>query len=160
MMEDKGQIQSKEFDTEEHELRLYPIFLRDVCRLEEQIMELDAELAAIESGYGVSSQRIKGIEEAKYKDPPKVYVSDAPISMIMQKEKLTRRMRELTTELLYKEYFCRHIMKHIAVLSDEEREMIGYRYFGRMTLRQLGDLYLCDKNTMQRKLEKILAHFA
>ena len=99
-MEDKGQIQSGEFDTAEHELRLYPVFLRDVCRLEEQIMELDAELAAIESGYGVSSPRIKGTEEAKYKDPPKVYISDAPISMIMQKEKLARRMRDLTTELL------------------------------------------------------------
>ena len=127
----------------DEELRMFVLYCRELPDLYDR-----KEQAAFDYYNTVGSPRIKSTLEAKYQksvSPP----VDRSIELMQRKD-------DLIAEYEWKASFCRMIQHKLMRLSDDEIELLYWRYEQRFTLRQLGQLYCYGKDAMSDKLDFVL----
>lgn len=127
----------------DEELRMFVLYCRELPDLYDR-----KEQAAFDYYNTVGSPRIKSVQEAKYQkstQPP----TDRMIELMQRKD-------ELIDEYEWKAGFCRMIQKKLVHLSDEDIELLYWRYEERLTLRQLGGFYYCSKDAMNSHIDDVL----
>lgn len=127
----------------DQELRLFIKYCKSLPDLYDSCMAASADYYA----GGIKSLRLKSKEEGKYKrsiHPP-----------IDQLQQLLFRKDELLEEYKLRAAFCHRIQEALTDLSDEEVEVLYWRYEKELTLRQLGAIYGYGKDQIRRKLENI-----
>jgi hypothetical protein len=67
-----------------------------------------------------------------------------------------QRKDDLIAEYEWKASFCRMIQHKLMRLSDDEIELLYWRYEQRLSLRDLGRFYCCNKNIAGQMLELVL----
>ena len=134
----------EETDTE---LRLFIRYCRSLPALYDRMKTAEVNYYTC----GLKGMPIKSSEEAKYKHSAGTPIDNVP--------ELLQRKDDLTASYRFRDEFCRRIQLELMELSDEEIEMLYYRYEQDMTLRTMGKLYCCSKDAMLRMLNKILKKF-
>ncbi len=127
----------------DEELRVFVMYCMELPDLFDR-----KEQAAFDYYNTVGSPRIKSTLEAKYQksvSPP----VDRSIELMQRKD-------DLIAEYEWKASFCRMIQHKLMRLTNEEIELLYWRYEQRFTLRQLGQLYCCNKNAADLMLDKVL----
>lgn len=127
----------------DEELRVFVLYCRELPDLYDR-----KEQAAFDYYNSVRPPAIKSEQEAKYQksiSPP----NDKLIELMQRKD-------DLIDEYNWKAGFCRVIQHKLMRLSDDEIELLYWRYEQRFTLRQLGQLYCCNKNAADLMLDKVL----
>ena len=127
----------------DEELRMFVLYCRELPDLYDR-----KEQAAFDYYNTVGSPRIKSVQEAKYQkstQPP----TDRMIELMQRKD-------ELIDEYEWKASFCRMMQHKLIRLTNEEIELLYWRYEQRFTLRQLGQLYCYGKDAMSDKLDYVL----
>ena len=66
-----------------------------------------------------------------------------------------QRKDELIEEYNRKASFCKAIQKKLVKLTDEEVELLFWRYERRMTLRELGNIYFLSKDAINNRINDI-----
>lgn len=127
----------------DEELRVFILYCNELPALYDR-----KEQAAYDYYNTVGSPAIKSAMEAKYKrstQPP----IDRTIDLLQQKD-------ELDAEYRWKAGFCRMMQKKLMRLSEEDIELLYWRYERRKTLRQLGDFYYCSKDALNSRICDVL----
>ena len=132
---------SYECGTVDEELRLFIKFCRRMPSTYDRIHELRSQM----DGYGVSSPRIKNTEEAKYQEGTKIYSDKGLINLITT-------IDSLTEEYAFMDAFCLRVQRRLMELSDDDVEVLYYRYECGYTLRQMAAMYFTNKDSMSRRL--------
>ncbi|MBE6129572.1 MAG: hypothetical protein E7185_09885 [Erysipelotrichaceae bacterium] len=139
------------------ELETYANYIQDeLPKLYMQIYDLKATAAV--DNYGVSSPRIKSTEEAKYQTSPKVYTEDAVLQRMIRREEQQVKLQPLEIEYAMKRLFVIVMQKRIikANLTDEERQLLWYRFFKRYPLRAIAMIMNSNKDTVRERLIRIM----
>lgn len=139
------------------EMETYANYVQDdLPRLFMQIYELKATIS--EEDYGVSSPRIKSIEEAKYQISPHVYMNDAALNRMVHREEQEIRLQPLEVEYAMKRIFVIMMQKRIinAALTDEERRLVWYRFFKGYPLRGIARVMNSNKDSVRKGLRRVL----
>ena len=63
---------------------------------------------------------------------------------------------ELDAEYRWKAGFCRMMQKKLMRLSEEDIELLYWRYERRLTLREIGKLYFLSKDAINNKINDVL----
>lgn len=139
------------------ELRLYVQYLKDQVRLNAKMNEIQYILHHGDT-YGISSPRIKNIEEAKYQTSPRVYLEDDVLSRMIKKDVQIDYLEVLHTEFTMKRIFCYRIQERIcaADLSEKEIQIMYLRYFRGMSLRNIASEMWSNKDNIAKKLSETL----
>ena len=127
----------------DEELRMFVLYCKELPDLYDR-----KEQAAFDYYNTVGSPRIKSTLEAKYQksvSPP----VDRSIELMQRKD-------DLIAEYEWKASFCRMIQHKLMRLSDDEIELLYWRYEERLTLRQLGGFYYCSKDAMNSRIDDVL----
>lgn len=117
-----------------------------ITYLKERLALINEELNGM-----VSSPRIKSTEEAKYKQSPPVYHSRIP-ELIVEEEELTRQLEAYMPAL-------KQINGFMDGLDKDEAELINYRFKHMFTLEALAGMYYTNKDTIARRINRILMKF-
>ena len=129
----------------EEELRLYYIYVTQLPHLEDKLYEVSAEL----NSFGIHSPTIRSSEEAKYQRGTPIYSDRNLVELIFEEEAMQK-------ELEYKKSFCIRVKGMLDQLSADDVELIEYRYKYRYSLRLMGQMYYCNKDSISEKLKVIL----
>ncbi len=127
----------------DEELRVFIMYCRELPDLFDR-----KEQAAFDYYNTVGSPRIKSSLEAKYQksvSPP-----------VERSIELMQRKDDLIAEYEWKASFCRMIQHKLIGLTNEEVDLLYWRYEERLTLRQLGGFYYASKDVMNNRINDIL----
>lgn len=115
-----------------------------------KLMDLEDELALISielRGNNLSSPRIKSKEEAKYKQGSRIYHNN--IADLMEREEQLIRQRD------YYLFRINRVAAFLQVLTDEEVELLEYRYWYGYSIRAIADMVYMSKSNVSKKLDAI-----
>lgn len=145
-----------ELETIDSELKLYARYMYELVSLSDRMNDLQMMLSS--SSYGVSSPWIKSIQEAKYKQSPKVYMEDAALNWIEDMDHIRKELKVLRMEYSLKRIFCLKMMEKIcaADLDPEEIQILWLRYFKGMSLRGIAGEMWTNKDRIMIKIKNIL----
>ena len=146
-----------ELETIDSELKLYARYMYELVSLSDRMNDLQMMLSS--SSYGVSSPRIKSIQEAKYKQSPKVYMEDAALNWIEDMDHIRKELKVLRMEYSLKRIFCLKMMEKIcaADLDPEEIQILWLRYFKGMSLRGIAEEMWSNKDRVSRILSETIS---
>ena len=91
---------------------------------------------------------IKSSEEAKYKKS-----TSCPIDRMAE---MIQRKDDLMAEYKHRADFCRQIQEKLMELSNDEIELLYWRYEREFSLRLIGQMYFTNKDTVKARIDKIL----
>lgn len=121
-------------------------FRRSVGKLQD--LEDDLILISYElSGQNLRSPAIKSKDESKYINSRKPYRND--ITELLDREEQLIRQRD------YYLFRVNRVAKFLQVLTDEEVELLEYRYWYGYSIRTIADMVYMSPATLSRKFDSI-----
>lgn len=115
-----------------------------------KLMDLEDELTLVSmelNGDKLSSPRIKSKEEAKYKQGSRIYHNE--IADLMDREQRLIQQRD------YYLFRVRRVAEFLQGLSDEEVELLEYRYWHGYSLESIAEMYFYSKAGIYKKINAI-----
>lgn len=115
-----------------------------------KLMDLEDELALISielRGNNLSSPRIKSKEEAKYKQGSRIYHNN--IADLMEREEQLIKQRD------YYLFRVKRVAAFLQVLTDEEVELLEYRYWYGYSLEEISEMYYYSRAGVYKKINTI-----
>ena len=126
-------------------IRVFLMYCQKLLDSYDEIRHLQAKI----STYGLSSPRIKSLEEAKYQSSARSQSETELLQLIEKRD-------ALRNEYQYMDWFCYQIQLGLMKLSPEDLELLYLRFERGYTLRQLGDMLCSNKDSVQQQLSEIL----
>lgn len=125
-------------------IRVFLMYCQKLLDSYDEIRHLQAKI----STFGLSSPRIKSLEEAKYQSSARSQSETELLQLIEKRD-------ALRNEYQYMDWFCYQIQLGLMKLDPEDLELLYLRFERGYTLREIAIFDYSNKNSVMNKLDTI-----